>query len=54
MLAGQLMISVLVAIVVAISAAFAGHGILGVILWYSLSGSLTLLLLASWIAWRRL
>ena len=53
MLAGQLIISVLVAVIVAITAAFAGHGVLGVILWYSFSGSLTLLLLAGWTALRR-
>jgi len=53
MLVGQLILSLLVAIVVAVTAALSGHGIIGVALWYSLSGSLTLLLLAGWTAWRR-
>jgi hypothetical protein len=53
MLVGQLMISIFVAIAVAVTAAVTGHGVLGVLLYYSLSGSLTLLLLAGWAVFRR-
>jgi hypothetical protein len=52
MLVGQLLVSIFVAIAVAAAAAIAGHGVLGILLIYSASGSLTLLLLAAWTAWR--
>ena len=52
MLLGQLLLSILAAIAVAIVALLSGWSLPGALALYSLSGSLTLLLLAAWTAVR--
>jgi hypothetical protein len=48
MLLGQLLISILAAITVAVAALLSGWSLAGAFLIYTLSGSLTLVLLAAW------